>query len=170
MYQFLILASRVNFQIIFIIFVDGGSLHPFNTIQEAILNATNGDTVFVNSGTYAEHINFEGKGIVVVAQSGATTIDGRGTTNCVTFNKNEVCLLCLRLIFKRENAVLSGFTIINCIGSEGAAIYIENSSPTIRNCVIRNNTATLSGGGDIIFFNFTNILRNLFSQLYFLYK
>lgn len=44
-------------------------------------------------------------------------------------------------------AVLDGFTITGGTGASGAGIYNRNASPTLRNLVIRNNTATVSGGG-----------------------
>ncbi|MCO5247440.1 MAG: T9SS type A sorting domain-containing protein [Chitinophagales bacterium] len=43
--------------------------------------------------------------------------------------------------------VLDGFTITGGSGASGAGIYNRNTSPTLRNLVIRNNTATVSGGG-----------------------
>jgi hypothetical protein len=55
------------------------------------------------------------------------------------------------------NSVLEGFTIMNGYGpdesfgaskySAGGAIYCNNSSPTIRKCLIRNNYAGFWGGG-----------------------
>lgn len=45
------------------------------------------------------------------------------------------------------SAVLDGFTITGGSASIGAGIYNHNSSPTLRNLVIRNNAATVLGGG-----------------------
>jgi parallel beta-helix repeat protein len=50
---------------------------------------------------------------------------------------------------ERPEAVLSGFTIkgfSNYTMAYGGAIYIYYSSPTIENCIIRNNTSGYGGG------------------------
>ncbi|WP_293298729.1 T9SS type A sorting domain-containing protein [Pedobacter sp. UBA4863] len=46
-----------------------------------------------------------------------------------------------------STAVLDGFTIMNGSGTSGAGIYNYYASPTLRNLVVRNNTATTAGGG-----------------------
>src|SRR6266853_1140202 len=50
----------------------------YRTIQAAISAASNGDTIVVSPGTYAEHINFLGKAITVQSAQGpgGTVIDG----------------------------------------------------------------------------------------------
>ena len=52
----------------------------YPTIQEGINAASNGDTVLVASGTYYEQIDFSGREIVLISESGAesTIIDGQG--------------------------------------------------------------------------------------------
>src|SRR5262249_563119 len=114
------------------------------TIQSAIDVADNGDTVRVAPGAYSENINFKGKAITVISESGpqATIIDGRNADPVVIFNSGE-----------GRDSVLNGFTLQNGRGGlnnqgsgEGGGILVGASSPTITNNVIRNNQACNGGG------------------------
>jgi parallel beta-helix repeat protein len=100
------------------------------TIQAAIDVASNGDTVLVAPGTYADNINFAGKAITVRSSNGSkvTIIDGAQKNSVVTFNHSET-----------NKAVLKGFTIQNGRADEGGGIAIENSAPTILNNTITHN-------------------------------
>jgi hypothetical protein len=82
-----------------IIYVPGDSA----TIQGGINGAVNGDTVLVAQGTYYEHINFNGKAILVTSEAGAqSTIISKlydGFT-MVTFSSGD-----------DSNSILDAFTI-----------------------------------------------------------
>jgi hypothetical protein len=132
-----------------------------SSIQSAIDNANNGDSIVVSAGTYQENINFLGKAITVRSVDpndpnvvAATIIDGSNPVDpnvgsVVTFNSGE-----------DANSVLSGFTITGGTGSWlwvywqykgyqwnrcGGAILCSNySSPTIRKNII---TANIAGQG-----------------------
>jgi len=116
------------------------------TIQAGIDAASNGDTVLVKDGTYllTAAIDFKGKAITVASQNGAgsTILDGQDTTRIAYFHTSE-----------GNSSVLSGFTIQNGYSDQGGGIYLDNSSPTISNCTIRDNTvnvdpnSTSYGGG-----------------------
>jgi len=124
----------------------------YTAIQPAINDATTGDTVLVYDGKYVENINFLGQAITLKSLSGAskTIIYGTHDGTVVTFNNGE-----------GAGSVLDGFTITN--GGKmlttpplfGGGIYCFNSSPTIINCTIRNNSINGQGGG-IYCFNSTS--------------
>ncbi len=142
----------------------------FNSIQEAINGATNGDTIVVTPGTYYENINFRGKSIMVTSLYYLaadtsymlnTIINGGSpvhpdTGSCVIFNS-----------FEDSTSVLQGFTITGGTGTkwldihgaglyrEGGGVLVEFSSPTIRHNIITMNIVTdisgvaSTGGGGI---------------------
>jgi hypothetical protein len=121
----------------------------YDTIQAAINNADNGDTIEVSPRTYYENINFMGKNITLQSTDptdpsvvASTIIDGGGNGSVVTFASDET-----------DQAVLRGFTIQNGMvtGSHGrgygGGISVYYSSPTITGNTINNNTANIEGGG-----------------------
>ncbi len=108
---------------------------PKATIQAAITASSNGDTVFVAAGTYPEHIDFQGKAVALRSTHGpeATVIDGGGTDRVVTCTSGE-----------GNDTLLEGFTITNGVGLYGGGgMYCSASSPTVRNCVFRNNRSDI---------------------------
>ncbi|MCK5172635.1 MAG: hypothetical protein KAR47_04540, partial [Planctomycetes bacterium] len=124
----------------------------YATIQNAINAARAGDIVLVADGVYTgdgnRDIEFGGKAITVTSVSGAENciIDCQGSEaerhRGFYFHNNE-----------DADSVLDGFTITNGdvvkdknIWSYGGAIYCYGSSPTIKNCVFRDNAAYLGGG------------------------
>jgi len=149
-----------------IITVDDDETADFNTIQAAINNANNGDTIIVADGIYTgegnRDIDYLSKAITLRSENGPNNciIDCEGTYldnhRGFYFHSGE-----------NENSVLDGFTITNgyivTMSWGGAGIHIDNSSPTIRNCIIKGNVAELDpfslcfcyGGG--IYFNGTNL-------------
>ncbi|MGA1864103.1 MAG: right-handed parallel beta-helix repeat-containing protein [bacterium] len=118
--------------------VGKGEEYPYNSIQEAIDDAGDGEMILVHDGTYSERINFKGKRITVYSENGsaATIIDGGSGGSVVTFNNNE-----------GKYSVLDGFTIRNGSASNGGGIYCYSSSPTISNCIIEDNSVSSNGGG-----------------------
>jgi len=129
---------------------DGTLAHPFNTIQEGIDFAAQGDRVQVAPGVYKETV-LMGDGVSLLGSGAQTTfIDGNGLQNSVvTFNGT------------RLSPLLRGFTIKAGHGDQistsggvpvyaGGGILILDSSPMINRNVITQNTITQGyclGGG-----------------------
>ena len=127
--------------------VDGPA--DFNNIQAAINDANDGDIIIVADGTYTgdgnRDIDFSGKAITLRSQNGPENciIDCNGSEaephRGFHFHSGE-----------DSNSILDGLTITNGYASGsgrenwGGGIYCENSSPTIINCAIIENT---NGGG-----------------------
>ena len=112
----------------------------YSTIQEGIDAAVDGDMVLVSLGTYSENIDFQGKGVVVLADGGAdlTVLDGGQSGPVVTFAGGET-----------DQAILSGFTVTNGSAEIGGGILCEASAPIIMYCTISDNVAGALGGGGI---------------------
>lgn len=108
------------------------------TIQQAINAAMDGHSISVNSGTYYGNIDFGGKAIRLYSREGraAAVLDGNGTGSVVTFDSGE-----------GAESILDGFTVTNGSATNGGGIHIDDSSPTIIDCTIHNNSCTNDGGG-----------------------
>ena len=120
----------------------------FRQIQDAIDAASNGDTVLVDEGTYAEPIRFRGKAILVSSIDHrswgavmATVISPPAEHTGVEFTGGED--------FRSE---LRGITIENGTGRDfgwetrGGGVVCLDSSPTLTHCNIVANSAEIGGG------------------------
>jgi parallel beta-helix repeat protein len=142
------------------------------TIQSAINNCIDNDTVVVNPGTYFENVNFLGKAITVRSINPddpnivtATIINGSipadlNNASVVTFNHGE-----------GNNSILEGFTLTGGTGTwvaiawrfytvywnrcGGAIVCYNMSQPTITKNHITHNT-TGEGGGVYVYGNPVN--------------
>jgi len=115
------------------------------TIQEGVNAASEGDTVLVGPGTYSGALNrsisSNGVNICLISEEGAasTIIDCEQVDRAFRFQGDE-----------SDAFILDGFTIENG-GSGGGrpfnagAVFIYHASPTIRNCVFRQNAAVDAG-------------------------
>ena len=113
------------------------------TIQAGINAAQEGDTVLVADGTYKgignKDLDFRGKSIIVASQNGPQNciIDCEGNGRGFYFHHGE-----------STYSVVSGFTITNGNAPYpgGGGILCEDSSPSIRDCIIVENSSLLGGG------------------------
>ena len=116
-----------------------GKDRHFASIQDAIVDASDGDVVLVQPGTHYERIDFHGKGIHILSAEGAeaTVLDGSGEGSVVEMRAMEP-----------TTAILEGFTITNGEGTEahGGGIFIENADGVIQHNVIVGNRARIGGG------------------------
>jgi len=115
----------------------------YRTIQAAIDDAVDGDTVWVADGRYTGEgnydIDFKGKAITVRSENGpdGCIIDCLHQGRAFHFHSSE-----------DEHSVLDGVTITKGNpGRYGGGIRCTASSPTIKNCIIVGNSASDYGGG-----------------------
>ena len=117
----------------------------YPTIQAGIDSAIVGDTILVETGTYVENINFNGKDITVASQflfdpdtvhMVTTIIDGDQNGSVVRFENGE-----------DSTSLFCGFTIQNGSAEVGGGIFCDGVNPIFKNLVIKNNSGTSDGGG-----------------------
>lgn len=138
----------------------GWEQYPFATIQHGINISSNGDTVIVMPGTYKENINFNGKLITLgslflttqdTTYISSTIIDGTSVGSVVSFISGE-----------DSTSIITGFTIANGVAINGGGIRcINNSSPSLRYLIIRDNSADGYGGGVNCFNSSSPNLQNV---------
>jgi parallel beta-helix repeat protein len=104
------------------IVVDNGGNHDYTTIQDAIDNANEGDTIFIKEGIYYEHLIID-KSVYLIGENKETTIiDGSHLGNVVLINADYV--------------MINGLTIRNCGRKYLNSVLILNESD---NSIIVNN-------------------------------
>lgn len=117
----------------------------YSTIQGAIDNSANGDTIIIQTGTYTENIDFKGKEIVVGSLYllnnqesfiDSVIIDGQNSGTVVKCETSET-----------ENSKLIGVTVVNGYAGDGGGIKCTNSSPVFKNIKIKDCAVTNWGGG-----------------------
>ncbi|MCH2143467.1 MAG: right-handed parallel beta-helix repeat-containing protein [Phycisphaerales bacterium] len=136
----------------------------YATIQAAIDVASDGDTILVAPGTYTSPANVNGviqtngKAISIMATGAVdqTFINARGNgsgVRCLSGEGPDTMIQGFTIIGCYQSGIRcvdSSPTVINCIilnntAGEGGAVYCRNGSPTFNGCTINSNNA-LSGG------------------------
>jgi len=117
------------------------------TLQSAIDQATNGQTIYVADGIYHGTgnvaVNFNGKAVTLRSKYGPSNciVDCGGANQGFILNNNE-----------DHFTVIQGFTIKNCQGGWGAAVDLAWAHPTISGNIFDNNSqagfgAAIGGNG-----------------------
>jgi len=108
-------------------YVGGDGPGNYTHIQDAVDNASIGNTVVVFNGTYLENVIIDKTLILTGENQNGTIIDGNGMGDVVTISAEYVSF--------------SGFTIQNS-GEQGtgAGITVLANNVTIQDCISQNNT------------------------------
>jgi len=119
-------------------------------IADAVDAANDGDVIEVEAGLYEEeNIYVYNKTIKIIGEGPlVTTIDGLENGPVIEF-VDCTPVIDDPVVFE---LLIQGFTITNgkahgSFGDNGGGIYSSNSSPNIKNNIIKNNSAELYGGG-----------------------
>ena len=114
----------------------------FDSIQEGLNFASEGDTILVAEGIYFENIiwpDIEDIKVIGVSRE-STIIDGNFVNRVIDFY-NDYNII-------DDDTLLKNFTIRNGFTQySGAGIYCHNSKPSLINLIITNNESALDGGG-----------------------
>jgi parallel beta-helix repeat protein len=116
----------------------------FPTIQEAVDNATAGDTILVHNGTYYEHV-WVWKSLTIIGDDPQITIVD-GTSNGTVFK------------LEASQITIAGFTIRNA--GKWSAIVSYRETPTNDNHNITNNIITTSDTGISLSLSNRNLIYN----------
>lgn len=108
-------------------FTDDPANHRWNTIQEGINDADDGDTVFVYNGTYFENVTVSKSVMLKGKDRSNTIINGKTILGHQTKPVIKVV---------SNNCTISGFTIMN--GSFGILMEDANNNTITDNCVKYN--------------------------------
>ncbi len=119
---------------------DGTADHPFDSIEEGIAAAMEGETVLVHPGTYCENVSISRKSVHLV---GRDTSDAPGTPLPV-IRANEKGSVMQISGTGDSQTTLSGFVIADGQG-QAATIDCSDSVVTISHCLIVGNRPTGSG-------------------------
>lgn len=126
-------------------YVGGSGDGNYTSIQSAIDDAGNGDTVYVYSGTYYENVRLYKPLKLIGENRGTTVIDGMGKDDTVFISGN--------------NCTLQGFTIRNC--SKGSFSDVLIQADDVR---VLNNTIVGGNGWGLYLYYASNatIVNNVF--------
>jgi parallel beta-helix repeat protein len=137
-----------------ILYVGGSGPNNYTKIQDAINDASDGDTVFVydDSSPYIENIMIDKSISLIGEEKNTTIIDGNRTDDVIHI--------------KTDGVTISGFSIINSknsAGSDAAGIVTNVNHTTITDNIIKNNFFGIASWNNPSLGDFVpseNIIRN----------
>jgi hypothetical protein len=109
------------------------------TIQAAITAANSGNTLILTPGIYFELVQTQGKNLTLQSQNPQDPATVEDTIVHGYMNGTPLTI--------SGTDSIQGITITGGSATNGGGISISSGSPTISNCIIRDNVATSSGGG-----------------------
>lgn len=129
----------------------------YPTIQEAIYAANDGDTVYVQAGTYSLITNSE---VFPIIMRNGVSLVGEGADICILDAEHTSKVIVCNSISDTSTKI-EGFTITNGSGTLGGGISCSFSSPTITNNIITGNRASNGGGIYCMWSSSPNIINNV---------
>jgi len=118
----------------------GANDFDYDSIQDAINNATEDDTIIVHQGIYSESIRVYKK-LDIIAESDVV-LEYNGSNDIIDISA--------------DNCRITGFIIQNGDNTSFSAINIESDGNIIENNIIRNN----QGNGLFMYYSANNIISN----------
>jgi parallel beta-helix repeat protein len=136
------------------IFVDDDGETDYSNIQDAIDNASIGDTIFVYSGEYIENIFIDKTLFLVGEDKNTTFIDGGGVHDVI------------HIQIMADNCRINGFTIRNSGIVYGAGIDIGVEIHSNNNVLHDNIICNHYNAGVMLYNSHSNIItRNIFKNI-----
>lgn len=133
--------------------VSADGTKPYQSIQSAINQSSNGDIIKVYPGTYRENLNFNGHSLTLKSLYSETQDTTYISNTRIIGLPNRSAIY----IENVQNAIIDGFTIMNNenrieayyhVGGGGICIY--NSNAVVKNNIITKCLSGFSGGGIVI--------------------
>jgi len=127
------------------LYVGGEGPNNYTKIQDAVDNASNGDTIYVYQGTYDEHVLITKQVSLIGESRDQTIIDGGGPGNVIKIQANEVTVT----QFTLQNAGIGVYIVSSSYCSIIHNTIIDNWEGigllTSSNCLISGNTIAHNG-------------------------
>ena len=112
----------------------------YTTIQAAVNDAADVETIYVDEGTYTSVdgeflVDLQSKDISIIgAGSDRTILDGLYAVSGLRFSHGA-----------SSNALLEGVAIRHCVDREGAAVLVSGGTLRMLNCIVSENQAAEAG-------------------------
>ena len=123
---------------------------PFRTIQKAVDTVSPQGHVILKPGTYTglgnRDIDLKGKPVSVTSINPYLALNIETTIIDCQASQSQQHRAFLFDNGEDANSVLQGLTLTGGYIDNGAAVYCNNSSPTIKNCIIKDNHAANDAG------------------------